>query len=154
MMEKPLAVNLEHARAMAAAARKGGIHLLVNYETPWYPANQAAYRLIWEQNTIGEMRKFVVHDGHRGPKEIGCPPEFLAWLTDPVLNGGGALTDFGCYGANLFTWLMADAPPVSVMAVAQDLQAAVVPLVGGPATVRGEWPGAVGVLHATLELAL
>ena len=37
MMEKPLAVNMEHARAMAAAAKQAGIHLLVNYETTWYP---------------------------------------------------------------------------------------------------------------------
>src|ERR1039457_5493902 len=44
MMEKPLAVNMEHARAMAAATKKAGVHLLVNYETTWYPANQAAYR--------------------------------------------------------------------------------------------------------------
>ena len=77
MMEKPLAVNMEHARAMAAAARAGGIQLLVNYETTWYAANQAAYKLVWEEDAIGDLRKFVIHDGHRGPKEIGCPPEFL-----------------------------------------------------------------------------
>ena len=37
MMEKPLAVNLEHARAIAAAVKKSGIQLIVNYETTWYP---------------------------------------------------------------------------------------------------------------------
>ena len=31
MMEKPLAVNMEHARAMQSAAKKGGIEILVNY---------------------------------------------------------------------------------------------------------------------------
>jgi predicted dehydrogenase len=62
----------------------------------------------------------VVHDGHRGPKEIGCPPEFLQWLTDPMLNGGGALTDFGCYHADLMTWLMQGQRPTSVFAVTQD----------------------------------
>lgn len=45
-----------------------------------------------------------VYDGHQGPVEIKCSEEFLRWLTDPVLNGGGAVTDFGCYGANLATW--------------------------------------------------
>ena len=44
MMEKPLAVNLEHARAIAAAVKKSGIQLIVNYETTWYPGNQAAFR--------------------------------------------------------------------------------------------------------------
>jgi scyllo-inositol 2-dehydrogenase (NADP+) len=62
----------------------------------------------------------VLHDGHRGPKEIGCPPELLQWLTDPVLNGGGALTDFGCYGADLMNWLMQGQRPTSVFAVTQD----------------------------------
>jgi predicted dehydrogenase len=99
---------MEHARAMEASAKKGGIHVLVNYETTWYPANHEAFSLVHERHAIGEVRKIVVHDGHQGPKEIGCSPAFLEWLTDPVLNGGGALTDFGCYGANLITWLMED----------------------------------------------
>ena len=62
MMEKPLAVSLKDARAMSFAAKKGGIQLLVNYETTWYPANQAAYKIIWEQNAIGDLRKFVVRE--------------------------------------------------------------------------------------------
>src|SRR5579864_6309141 len=36
MMEKPLAVNMEQARAIRAAAERGGIHVIVNYETTWY----------------------------------------------------------------------------------------------------------------------
>ena len=55
MMEKPLAVSMEHARAIEAAARKGGIQVVVNYETTWYPANHAAYALIREQNGIGDL---------------------------------------------------------------------------------------------------
>src|SRR5262249_11886414 len=117
MMEKPLAVNMEHARAIEVAAKKGGIHVIVNYETTWYPGNQPAYGLVHEEHAIGDLRKIVVHDGHRGPKEIGCSAAFLEWLTDPVLNGGGALTDFGCYGADLISWLMQGQRPLSVFAV-------------------------------------
>jgi predicted dehydrogenase len=149
MMEKPLAVNMEHARAMAAAAKKGGVHLLVNYETTWYSANQAAYRLLREQNAIGDLRKVVVHDGHRGPKEIGCPPEFLQWLTDPVLNGGGALTDFGCYGADLMTWLMQGQRPTSVFAVTQHLKPDVYPKVDDEATIVVTYPKAQGIIQAS-----
>lgn len=39
---------------------------------------------------IGNIKKAVIHDGHQGPKEIGCDQFFLDWLTDPVQNGGGA----------------------------------------------------------------
>lgn len=35
MMEEPLAVNNEHASAIADAARKGKSAVLVNYETTW-----------------------------------------------------------------------------------------------------------------------
>ncbi len=149
MMEKPLAVNMEHARAMASAARKGGIHLLVNYETTWYPANRAAYELIWKQQAIGELRKFVVHDGHQGPKEIGCPPEFLQWLTDPVLNGGGALPDFGCYGADLITWLMQGQRPTSVFAVTQHIKPDIYPKVEDEATIVVTYPKAQGIIQAS-----
>src|SRR5258708_32117643 len=105
MMEKPLAVSTEDAWAIERAAREGKIQVLVNYETTWYRSNQAAYDLVHE-NALGGIRKIVVHMGHSGPKEIGVGPEFLKWLTDPKLNGGGALFDFGCYGADLATWLM------------------------------------------------
>ena len=66
MMEKPLAVNLKHARAIEAAARKGGIQIIVNYETTWYPGNQAAYDIV-QRHELGDLRKIVVHDGHSGP---------------------------------------------------------------------------------------
>ncbi|HRI16795.1 MAG TPA: Gfo/Idh/MocA family oxidoreductase, partial [Verrucomicrobiota bacterium] len=84
MMEKPLAVNREHALAIQAAASKGGIQVLVNYETTWYPANQQAFVIVRDQQAVGDIRKVVVHDGHRGPREIGCSADFLQWLTDPV----------------------------------------------------------------------
>jgi hypothetical protein len=32
-------------------------------------------------------------------REIGVSEYFANWLYDPVKNGGGAIMDFGCYGA-------------------------------------------------------
>jgi len=149
MMEKPLAVNMEHARAIEAAAKKGQVQILVNYETTWYPGNQEAYRLVWDQHAIGDLRKIVVHDGHRGPREIGCSEDFLEWLTDPVLNGGGALTDFGCYGADLMTWLMQGQRPTSVLAVTQHIKPEVYPKVEDEATILVTYPKAQGIIQAS-----
>jgi predicted dehydrogenase len=70
MMEKPLAVSMEHARAIEAAANEEGIQVLVNYETTWYPSNEVVTQLR-ETGRLGLIRKMVVHDGHFGPKEIG-----------------------------------------------------------------------------------
>ncbi|RED93402.1 Gfo/Idh/MocA family protein [Marinoscillum furvescens] len=121
MVEKPLAVSMDHAQKMAKLALDHDIHLLTNYETTWYPSNHKARDLV-EADQIGEIRKIIVRDGHKGPKKIGVNEEFLEWLTDPKHNGGGALMDFGCYGANLMTWLMSGERPLTVTAVAQQLQ--------------------------------
>ena len=106
MVEKPLATTVQQAKRMAELAQKYHIMVLTNYETTWYPANHKAYDMIQKDGAVGKMSRINVYDGHSGPVEIGCAPEFLEWLTDPVKNGGGAVIDFGCYGANLSTWLM------------------------------------------------
>lgn len=149
MVEKPLAVNPEHAQIMAALARQYNIHLLTNYETTWYASNHAAYTMACTERRFGDLWKVVVHDGHWGPQEIGCSPEFLAWLTDPVLNGGGALIDFGCYGANLMTWLMGGTAPLTVTAVTQQMKPAIYPKVEDEATVILTYPHAQCVIQAS-----
>jgi predicted dehydrogenase len=95
MVEKPLATTNKQAERMKALADQYKIQLLTNYETTWYASNHQLYSMVNDQHSIGPIRKMVVHDGHNGPKEIGCSAEFLAWLTDPIKNGGGALVDFG-----------------------------------------------------------
>jgi scyllo-inositol 2-dehydrogenase (NADP+) len=147
MMEKPLAVNMKAARAIAAAAKKGHIQVIVNLETTWYPGDQEAYAIVHDQHQIGDIRRIVAHDGHQGPKEIGCSTNFLAWLTDPVLNGGGAINDFGCYGAGLATWLMDGQKPISVFAVARQIKPDVYPKVEDDATIVLTYPKATVILE-------
>lgn len=149
MMEKPLAVSVEHARAIERAAAGARIPVLVNYETTWYASNRAAWQIVKEQKALGEIRKVVVHDGHPGPKAINVQPEFFAWLTDPVRNGAGALFDFGCYGANLMTWLMDGQRPVAVTAVTQRFQPDVYRNVDDEATILVEYPSAQGIIQAS-----
>ena len=148
MMEKPLAVSVADAQAIARAAREGKIQVLVNYETSWYSSNHEAYDLV-HSGTIGEVRKVVVHDGHEGPKEINVSPEFLQWLTDPNLNGGGALFDFGCYGADLMTWLMNGQRPLTVTAVTQQIKPDTYPRVDDEATVVLTYPKAQAIIQAS-----
>jgi predicted dehydrogenase len=148
MMEKPLAVSLQDAQAIEHAAREGHSQVLVNYETSWYRSNHAMYEVV-RAGAIGDVRKVVVHDGHYGPKEIGVSPEFLKWLTDPKLNGGGALFDFGCYGADLMTWLMNGERPLSVTAVTQQIKPEVYPHVDDEATIILTYPKAQAIVQAS-----
>ena len=134
---------------MEALAREHQIHLLTNYETTWYASNQEAFKLLHQDKALGEVRKVVVHDGHEGPKEIGVNQEFLDWLTDPVGNGGGAVIDFGCYGANLLTWLMKGEKPTAVTAVLQQFKPEIYPKVDDEATIILQYPKTQGIIQAS-----
>ncbi len=149
MVEKPLATTLQQAVKMEQLAKKHGIFLLTNYETSWYPTTEKTYQLVNDSNFVGTIRKVVIHDGHEGPKEIGVGKEFLEWLTDPKQNGGGALIDFGCYGANLMTYLMKGATPLSVTAVTQQQKPAIYPDVDDEATIILTYPGTQCIIQAS-----
>lgn len=148
MMEKPMAVSYKDALAMAEAAKRGKIHVLVDYETSWYGSNKAAYDLL-AQGALGTIVKSVIRDGHSGPKAIHVSPEFFGWLADPKLNGAGALYDFGCYGADLMTWLMKGEAPIAVTAVARQIQPDVYPNVDDEADVFLTYKNAVAILQGS-----
>src|SRR5688572_11540794 len=149
MVEKPLAASLEHALRMEKLAKQYNIHLLTNYETSWYPTTEKTFQLVNDSNSIGNIKKAVFHHGHQGPKEINVQKEFFQWLTDPVQNGGGAIVDFGCYGANLMTYLMKGVKPVSVVATTRTFKPSVYPKVDDEATIIVNYPGAQCIIQAS-----
>jgi len=149
MVEKPMAVSMGHAIKMQELANKHDIHLITNYETTWYPTTHKAFDLIKNKNAIGDLRKIMLHHGHKGPKKIGINNEFLEWLTDPRLNGGGADFDFGCYGANILTWIMDGEKPNSVTAITKQLQAENNPEVNDESIILLEYDSLVAVIQAS-----
>src|SRR5260370_41537617 len=148
MVEKPLTISLDDALAIRRVARERHIHVLVNYETTWYASNRESHDEL-AQEKLGELRKVVVHDGHQGTMEIGVQPEFLRWLTDPAQNGAGALYDFGCYGADLTTWLMHGEAPLTVTAVVNHDKPQVYPNVDDEATIILAYPHAQAIVQAS-----
>ena len=149
MVEKPLATTKEDALRMQDLANKFKIYILTDFETSWYPSTAKAYELVNDSNFIGKIRKVVIHDGHEGPREIGVSNEFFNWLTDPVENGGGALTDFGCYGANLMTYLMRNEDPLSVTAVTRQFKPQIYPRVDDDATIVVDYPSSQCIILAS-----
>jgi len=148
MVEKPLAISYKDALAIQDAAQRGNIHVLVNLETSWYASNAEAFHLL-KQGALGPMVKAVIRDGHSGPIRIGVPPEFLSFLIDPKQNGAGALYDFGCYGANLMTWLMDGETPLFVTAVTKQLQPNLYPEVDDEADIILNYKNAVAIVQAS-----
>ncbi|MBX3242615.1 MAG: Gfo/Idh/MocA family oxidoreductase [Chitinophagaceae bacterium] len=149
MVEKPLAVSVEHAAIMESLAKKHRIHLLTNYETSWYTSTNKAGELVADSNYTGGLIKAVFHHGHEGPKEIGVSKEFFEWLTDPVKNGGGAVIDFGCYGANIMTWLMKGETPLSVTASLRTFKPGIYPKVDDDATIVVQYKNATAIIQAS-----
>ncbi len=149
MVEKPLSVSLAHAKEMEQLAKKNKVLLLTNYETTWYSTNKKAWQYLIDENKAGEPRKIIFHTGHPGPFEIGCEKEFTDWLTDPVLNGGGALMDFGCYGANLATWFMKGQKPLSVSCTTQQIKPEKYPKVEDESIIVLKYPKCEVIIEAS-----
>lgn len=146
MVEKPLATTFEDAKEIQKLASQHGVKVLTNFETSWYASNQYVNDL-YKDGKLGEIRKVIVNDGHEGPN--GVNKEFLAWLTDPIKNGGGALTDFGCYGSNLMTWMMKGQRPLSVTAVTNQNRPDVYPKVDDDATIVLQYPKSQCIIQAS-----
>ena len=150
MMEKPLAVSMRRRAADPAGCRPRphpGLRELRDDVVPESRARSGRCSRSAARPAISA--RWSRCDGHEGPKKINVQPEFFEWLTDPVKNGGGALFDFGCYGANLMTWLMDNQRPLAVTAVTQHFQPDVYPRVDDEATILVEYPSAQGIIQAS-----
>jgi predicted dehydrogenase len=148
LLEKPLAYDAEDAMQMAALGKEHGVHVLTNFETSWYASVRETKRMI-DSGEAGTPTRYIFRHGHKGPIEIGCSDEFVDWLADPAFNGGGAIVDFGCYGANIMTWIMNNHPPTSVRAITQHLKPDLYPDVDDDATIVLTYPNATAVIQAS-----
>jgi hypothetical protein len=79
MVEKAACCECGSCKTNGSMASKYNIHLLTNYETTWYGSNANVVQML---DSIGDLRKIVVHDGHQGPKRNWVSKEFFEWLTD------------------------------------------------------------------------
>ena len=57
--------------------------------------------------------------------------------------------DFGCYGANLMTWLMNNEAPIAVVAVTHHIKPDIYPKVEDDATIVLEYPNSTGIIEAS-----
>jgi predicted dehydrogenase len=149
MVEKPLCFSNTEATKIKMLSEKYAAKVYVNYPSAWYTSFIELLQSVNEKDRIGAINKIEMHGGHRGPMEIGCSKYFINWLTDPAKNGGGALTDFGCYGVSIMTALMQGKMPVSVFAVTRKRKPAIYPKVDDDATIVLEYPAATGIIDAS-----
>ena len=147
-MEKPMATNAADAREMERLAERSGIKMMVNYWNVWVPSTHELFRRV-KAGDVGVVQRIIVQYGHRGPKEIGVSQQFASWLYDPVKNGGGALMDFGCYGAEWALWLKGR--PIRVYATARTLKTEQHNRVEDDATMVLDYPDATVVIEPSWD---
>jgi scyllo-inositol 2-dehydrogenase (NADP+) len=146
--EKPMATSAKDAREMERLAREANIKLMVNYWNAWVaPSHDLFHRV--RAGEVGPLQKIIVQYGHRGPKEIGISQQFANWLYDPVKNGGGAIMDFGCYGAELSLWLKGR--PTRVYATTRQMKVEQNNKVDDDATIVLDYPDATAIIEASWD---
>ncbi len=147
-VEKPMATNAADAREMERLANEAKIKLMVNYWNAWVaPTHDLFHRV--RAGDVGPIRRIVVQYGHQGPKEIGVSQQFANWLYDPEKNGGGAIMDFGCYGAEWSVWLKGR--PSRVYATTRKLKTEQNNKVDDDATIVLDYPDATVVIEASWD---
>ena len=146
--EKPMATTAADAREMQRLANQAGIKVMVNYWNAWVAPTHELYHRV-KDNQVGPIQRIIVQYGHQGPKEIGVSKYFADWLYDPVKNGGGAIMDFGCYGAEWAVWLKGR--PARVSAVAQKLKVEQHNPVDDDATIVLDYPDGTAIIEASWD---
>lgn len=105
LVEKAMAANAADADRMLAAMRESGKTLMINWPLAWNAWLWELQRQV-ESGAVGPVFHLRFRNGHHGPKEIGCDEWFVGWLYDESKNGGGAIADFGSYGAVFARWVL------------------------------------------------
>ena len=107
--EKPMAVKVEDAQKMAAAARKAGVNSMAAFNNLKTPAAMVAKQII-ERGEIGQPIRF------RGRFDQGFfndPSLPWSWRCSRELAGTGALGDLGAHAVSVAQFLMGDVADVS-----------------------------------------
>lgn len=102
MLEKPITLNLNQAKALGVIAKKSSALCCVNFTYTGYPMIKEARALIAE-GQLGEVREIFV-EYHQG----WLCSDSTVWRTDPTQSGiGGAIADIGVHAFNLAEYIVA-----------------------------------------------
>ncbi len=149
MVEKPLCFSYTVAERIKMLSEKYNTRVFTNYPSLWYTSFMELIKRANVKGVMDTITKMAMHGGHRGPAEIGCSKYFSQWLTDPEKNGGGAITDFGCYGVCIMTELMKEKMPKTVFATVRHLKPNMYPNVDDDASIILEYADATGIIEAS-----
>jgi predicted dehydrogenase len=102
--EKPLALNAEEARQIAAAAAQHGVQVGMTFNFRFMPALMRAKQLI-DEGRLGRVYSFHAEYLHTGYQDPNRP---MSWRMRKGLSGGGALVDLGSHLIDLMRHLLGE----------------------------------------------
>lgn len=107
LVEKPMALNMDHSIRMYEAHKKSKAQLMVNWPVAWF----SAFRKLKELADSGEVGD-ILRVQYRSPATFGPYSGMIqdrSYLADQWWykkeKGGGSILDYACYGCVLTTWL-------------------------------------------------
>jgi predicted dehydrogenase len=101
LCEKPLALSLDGARRMAAAARDSGLVHSVNYRYRWVPAARYLKELL-ETGEVGQVRQVFMNYFNASVLDPTAP---IQWRQTRA-EGGGIFADIGSHLIDMSLWLL------------------------------------------------
>ncbi|MBL8764371.1 MAG: Gfo/Idh/MocA family oxidoreductase [Phycisphaerae bacterium] len=105
--DKPLVLNTEQARELAAAVQKHDVVFAVTYNYSGYPLVKQAREMV-RAGELGEIRKVIVeyNQGWLATKLEASGQKQADWRTDPARAGlGGAIGDIGSHAEQLVSYV-------------------------------------------------
>lgn len=103
LVEKPMALNMTHAREMVDAARENNVLLMVHQNQRFFPVHEIAKQIL-DSKILGPILSLRARWSHAGP-EYWSPEG--AWFFDAARAGHGALFDLGIHKFDLIRFLTA-----------------------------------------------
>ncbi len=104
IVEKPLAMDMEEAAEIAAAARQVGVKIGLIFNYRFVPALMRAKQLV-EAGFLGQVYHFraeYLHTGYQNPERP------MGWKLRRAQAGGGALVDLGSHVVDMVRYLLGE----------------------------------------------
>lgn len=102
LLEKPIALNMKEADAIANAAEKNKRRIMVGFSHRFNELNVAAKAAV-DDGKIGKPYMIRVRFAHCGPIPGWAKTD---WFYKPELAGGGALMDMAVHAFDIIQWLI------------------------------------------------
>ncbi|MFW9897521.1 MAG: Gfo/Idh/MocA family protein, partial [Candidatus Thorarchaeota archaeon] len=110
LLEKPMAINMEHCRELVKKADKAGLTFMIGQNLRYLPQSQTVQKII-KNGKIGEVWAVQSYDimGSIPPSsKVSNPPDEIHWYFNGKRSGGGSLITLSIHSIDLFRYYIGD----------------------------------------------